>query len=100
MDAVQQELQATPMLFPYPPSDFWPELRKLVRQEMVRVVREELSSRKNPSKLLYKVKELCELFQISKPTIYEWIREGRLKPFRIGSRVFFKGSEVEEMLGR
>jgi excisionase family DNA binding protein len=100
MDAVQKELQATPMLFPYPPSYFWVELRKVVQEEMRRVVLEELNSRKEASKLLYKVKDLCELFQVSKPTIYEWIREGRLKPFRIGSRVFFKGQEVEEIAGR
>jgi excisionase family DNA binding protein len=98
MDAVQKELQATPMLFPYPPSHFWIELRKVVHEEVRRLMLEELNTRKAPSKLLYKVKDLCELFQVSKPTIYEWIREGRLNPFRIGSRVFFKGIEVEEMV--
>jgi excisionase family DNA binding protein len=65
---------------------------------MERVVSEEIVKSKLPAKLLYKVKELCELFQVSKPTIYEWIRKGKLKPFRIGSRVFFKGEDVEEMI--
>lgn len=97
MDAVQKELQATPMLFPYPPSHFWVELRKVVQEEVKRLVVEEMESRKNASKMLYKVKDLCDLFQVSKPTIYEWIREGRLQPFRIGSRVFFRGEEVEGM---
>jgi len=98
MDAVQKELQATPMLFPYPPSVFWQEMRKIIVIEMERVVSEERAKSKRPVKLLYKVKELCELFQVSKPTIYEWIREGKLKPFRIGSRVFFKGEEVEGLI--
>lgn len=33
--------------------------------------------------------EVCVIFQVSKPTIYDWIKNGKLKPYKIRSRVYF-----------
>lgn len=40
--------------------------------------------------------ETCKLFhpQISKVTLHNWERQGRLKKYRMGGRVFYKYSEV------
>ena len=40
--------------------------------------------------------ETCNLFspKISKPTLAKWTKEGRLQEHRIGSRVYYKYSQV------
>ena len=40
--------------------------------------------------------ETCKLFNptISKVTLHNWERQGRLKKYRMGGRVFFKYSEI------
>jgi excisionase family DNA binding protein len=50
------------------------------------------------SKPLYKIAEVCAMFQVTKPTIYEWIKHGKLKPFKIRSRVFFLSQDIQQLL--
>jgi len=47
---------------------------------------------------LYKIKDLCRIFSISKPTVYEWIKAGKLKPRRIKGRVFFLEKDIRSLL--
>jgi excisionase family DNA binding protein len=49
-------------------------------------------------KPLYTIGELAELFQISKPTIYDWTRHGKLKPIEIRGRVYFLGQDIQQLL--
>lgn len=49
-------------------------------------------------KPLYKMEELCELFKVTKPTIYDWIKRGQLKPHKIRSRVYFLWEDVERLI--
>lgn len=49
-------------------------------------------------KPLYKMEELCELFTVTKPTIYDWIKRGKLKPHKIRSRVYFLWEDVERLI--
>lgn len=44
--------------------------------------------------------EACKLFQpaISKPTLASWDRQGLIKSYRIGNKVFYKYSELLESL--
>jgi len=91
------------MLFPYDPADYWKQLRELIREEI-----KQLESRNNSIhkfhtpgleyKPLYKISEICEMFQVTKPTIYDWIKHGKLKPFKIRSRVFFLHNDIQELL--
>ena len=53
-----------------------------------------------PLKKLVKVKDVCELFHVSKPTIYEWLRQGKLKSIRIESRRYFLWEDIEELIQR
>jgi len=50
------------------------------------------------SRPLLSIKEVCALFQISKPTIYEWIKHGKLKPYKVGARVYFLMADIEALL--
>ncbi|WP_410493692.1 helix-turn-helix domain-containing protein [Chitinophaga sp. Ak27] len=41
--------------------------------------------------------EVCELFQITRQTVYDWIKIGKLKRHKIRSRVFFLREEVWQL---
>ncbi|HVU96895.1 MAG TPA: helix-turn-helix domain-containing protein [Puia sp.] len=47
---------------------------------------------------LLTIKEVCDLFQITKPTVYEWTRHGKLKPYKVRARVYFLMSDIESLL--
>lgn len=43
-------------------------------------------------------KEVSELFRVDLSTIHNWCKNGKLKPHGIGSRVYFKRSELDQSL--
>ena len=93
----------TPILFPYDPSVYWESIRKIIREEL------NVSEKANPNisqletpgltyKPLYKIAEVCKIFHITKPTIYDWVKHGKLKPFKIRSRVYFLWQDLEKLM--
>ena len=102
-DFVSNGSPATPMLFPYQPEQFWQSIRKIIREEVSQLEKPRVDAPilETPgmvSKPLFKIAEVCQLFQITKPTIYEWIKHGKLKPVKIRSRVFFLGQDIQALL--
>jgi excisionase family DNA binding protein len=49
-------------------------------------------------KPLYKLGEVQQLLQVSRTTVYEWIKHGKLKPYKIRSRVYFLWDDVQRLL--
>jgi excisionase family DNA binding protein len=89
----------TPMLFPYEPEQFWQRVREEISRIESPAPAEPLYETPGlESKPLYKIAEVCRLFQVSKPTIYEWVRHGKLKPLKIRSRVFFLWQDIQQLL--
>ncbi|OJJ14597.1 hypothetical protein BKI52_41930 [marine bacterium AO1-C] len=43
---------------------------------------------------LMKIDELCEWLRVSKATVNNWKSEGLIPFYRLGSRIYFKKSEV------
>ncbi len=88
-----------PMLFPMEPKEFWQQLRKMIEE----VVEQKNTSPANrpaenqTKKTLLKATEICELFQVSKPTVYEWMKQGKLQSVKIQSShtLFDAGSSVQ-----
>lgn len=76
---------------------FWNTMRKIIREEIAFALRTFCTAQKVEK--AYSIAEFCERFRISKPTLYEWIKAGRITPVKIGRRVFFKSKDVEELLG-
>lgn len=91
-------MQKGSILIPIDPETFWAKLREIVEQVMNDRDRKTRQSGNEGTPQLLKVKEVCELFQISKPTIYDWIRKGQLHSVKIESRRFFLESDIEEMI--
>ena len=91
---------AVPILVPITPEDFWTKMRVIVREEMNRKLTHQVSM-ETPGlteKPLYKIQEVCSLFKVSKPTIYDWIKHGKLKRVKIRSRVYFLGSDIKQLM--
>lgn len=96
----------TPFLIPYEPVEFWEEVRKIIREE----IKQAGSFKKEtpppdlgpPSGLtekpLYKITEVCALFNISRTTVHEWVKEGRLRKIKVSSRVFFLGTDIRKII--
>ena len=75
---------------------FWEKMRKIVREEIAFALR--VQGMIKPAEKSYTISEFCKRFQISKPTLYEWIKMGKIKPVKIGRRVFFNRKDVESLL--
>ena len=94
-------MNETPMLFPIAPSEFWKQIRIIIEQ----VISEKLSQQKIsptnphlPEKALLKASDVCEIFQVSKPTLYEWLKQKKLKSFKIKSRRYFSRQEIDAII--
>ena len=93
----------TPMLFPYEPEQFLQSIRQIIREEVNNTEKPKLvpPSFETPGltfKPLYKIAEVCALFHVSKPTIYDWVKHGKLKPFKIRSRVYFLWQDIQQLI--
>ncbi|SRR6266498_4359150 len=88
------------MLLPIEPKEFWHRL-KMVVEEVVEQKSASYGSSPsdNPSTSpLLKAKEVCELFKVSKPTVYDWMNQGKLKSIKIKSRRYFLWKDIEELI--
>ena len=93
----------TPMLFPYDPEQYWQLIRQIIREEVNNADKQRpiSPSYETPGltyKPLYKIAEVCALFHVTKPTIYDWVKHGKLKPFKIRSRVFFLWQDIQALM--
>lgn len=93
-----------PILIPYEPDVFWEEIRNIVRDELSKLDLSRPSTSPKSEvpgltyKPLYNMGEICKFFNISKPTVYDWIKNGILKPVKIQSRVYFLYQDVQLLL--
>ncbi len=93
-------MQETPMLFPITPTEFWKQIRTTIDE----VVTEKLSQQTLqtnphlPEKALLKATDVCKIFQVSRPTLYEWLKQKKLKSFKIKSRRYFSRADIEAVI--
>ena len=87
-------LNETPMLFPMAPAEFWKQIRSTIDEvvkENISQPLQPLTTDHLPEKALLKASNVCAVFQVSKPTLYEWLQQGKLKSFKIKSRRYLMG---------
>ena len=92
-----------PILIPLEPEEFWIKIRTIIKEELKNSKSQEqcsisMSTPGLTEKPLYKIQEICILFNVTRTTIYDWVKHGKLKRIKIRSRVFFLGSNVRELL--
>lgn len=88
------------ILFPVAIDEFWRQMRKMVEEVVCAQLANRSATEDQPTSKLLKIHEVCELFQVSKPTVYDWIRKGQLRSIKIESRRFFLAGDVEEMISK
>ncbi|MFL5740650.1 MAG: helix-turn-helix domain-containing protein [Flavisolibacter sp.] len=49
-------------------------------------------------KPLFRIQEVCKIFQVSRQTIYDWVKHGKLKPLKVRSRVYFLAKDIQDLL--
>ena len=94
---------AKQMLFPYDPEQFWDSIRKIIREEVQKVNQQKSTGSISQTvgltyKPLYEIADVCDLFQVTKPTIYDWVKHGKLKPYKIRSRVYFLSHDIQQLV--
>src|SRR5438309_8490206 len=93
-----------PILFPYEPEEFWQQMRSIIREEITKTKNEKLAAASVTEtqgltyKPLFKIAEVCTVFAVSRPTIYEWIKDGKLKPYKIRRSVYFLWKDIQQLL--
>jgi excisionase family DNA binding protein len=90
-------MERVQLLIPIEPNEFWQQLKAIVEEA---VSQKSLFSpgSNHVERPLLKAKEVCEIFQISKPTIYDWLKKGKLTSVKIQSRRFFHWKDVEGLI--
>lgn len=96
-----ENIKMMPVLFPLETDQFLEMVRLIVKEELERFASKQPGVEHKLSGLtykpLYKMNEVCQIFQITPPTIYDWIEQGKLKPKKIRSRVFFLWNDIQEL---
>ena len=100
---VSNSSRNTPMLFPFEPEELLQSIRQIIREEVSNVEKQKVltTSFETPGmtyKPLYKIAEVCAMFHVTKPTIYDWVKHGKLKPYKIRSRVYFLWQDIQQLL--
>lgn len=94
-------MQETPMLFPIAPTEFWKQIRTTIDEVVTEKLSQRLPPQTNshlPEKALLKAADVCEIFQVSRPTLYEWLKQKKLKSFKIKSRRYFSREDIEAVI--
>ena len=88
-------MNEVPMLFPMAPAEFWKQIKTTIEE----VVNEKINqpfqppptTSHLPEKTLLKASDVCAIFQVSKPTLYDWLKQDKLRSFKDQiATVFFK----------
>jgi alpha-D-ribose 1-methylphosphonate 5-phosphate C-P lyase len=91
-------MNETPMLFPIAPAEFWKQIRTIIEEVVTEKLNQQTLSQTTshlPEKTLLKATDVCEIFQVSKPTLYEWMKQNKLKSFKIKSRRYFSKATLK-----
>ena len=82
------------MLLPKKAREFWQRMEAIVEQAVNESKLQ--TADKHTERPLLKVKDVCEIFRVSKPTLYDWLKQGKIKSVKIQSRRYFMWSDVDE----
>lgn len=94
-------MQETPIFFPISPNEFLKRIRLMMEEVVDAKIKQEQSILGElAEKTLLLPKEVCTILRVSKPTLYTWMKQGRLKSFKIKSRRYFARTDIEKIINR
>jgi len=80
------------ILSPIPLPEFKEQFRELIREEF-QLSHKSQTEKPEPEELLNSA-QTAKLLGVSKVTLHKWKLEGKVKSYRIGTRIRFKKAEV------
>lgn len=89
------------IMFTCSPTEFLKKIRVMMedvveaKMNQATPIPEELSE-----KTLLRPSEVCTILRISRPTLYTFIKQGRLKSFKISAYRYFARTDIEEIIRR
>jgi hypothetical protein len=98
------ENEKQPMFFPCQPDELLEKIQALIRHELqflAPIRRNKEVGYDVPGfvkKPVYKSDEICTLFQISRQTLHTWVKENKLKVYKIKSRAYYLWSDIEKLI--
>ena len=89
-----------PMMIPMTQTEFWDKMQSVVEKVVEAKLTTATTSNPTliPEKALLKASEVCTIFQISKPTLYEWLKQNKIASFKIQSRRYFSRQDIEDII--
>lgn len=76
------------------------DLKEIIGDCIREEFQKNLNSQSNTSDELIRIDDAAKLFHVSKVTLYKWREKGILPFHRISSRIYFKKSEIMEILNK
>ncbi|MDR0887413.1 MAG: helix-turn-helix domain-containing protein [Candidatus Nomurabacteria bacterium] len=46
----------------------------------------------------YKIEDICELFQVSKITVYRWLKAKKITGYKVGRAFLFKKADIDAFI--
>lgn len=86
------------MIFISFPIDELKEIIGEVVKEQLKVLQQNLISDQKIQKTFITIEETCQLLKINKVTLWCYSKDGKLKQYRIGRRVFYLSEEIGDAL--
>jgi len=76
------------------------ELKPFIQE--IKDLKNEVSELRNQlhskHKELYTIDDIADLFNITKATVHNWVKEGKLIKYKVGGRTQFKRADVEKLI--
>jgi excisionase family DNA binding protein len=73
--------------------------KKMGRSPLAKVPTPRISSKFNDTRLAYSMRELADGFDVSEKTIYNRIKDGQIRSFKLGNLTRISAVEVARLLG-
>ena len=93
-----------PILIPIEVNEFWLQIQSIIREEVRSSMRFQLRQMSKETsafqfKPIYSMESIRNLFDdVSRTTIYEWIKCGKLKPRKLKGKIYFLWADIEKVL--
>lgn len=85
-------------LFPMNPEWFLQYVRRSIREELESIQSTTSTTEPSSHTDLLTAKETCIFLDVTRKTLRDWEKQGRLMPVRIGRRVYYRRSDIEKAL--
>ena len=73
-------------------------LKEVVCEQLAEFTKD--NPRQPKEKALLSIDETRQYFGISKPCLYDWTKKGILKSHKVGGRVFYKRSDIDQLTNK